>query len=45
MELDVVLQVIDRYTSRRPLGFLGEKGVKVLTLNLDLDEIGHDGGQ
>lgn len=33
-----VLQLIDANTSERSLGFLGESGVNVLGLNLDLDD-------
>jgi K+-transporting ATPase ATPase C chain len=32
-----VLRLIDKHTSGRSLGFLGESGVNVLALNLDLD--------
>lgn len=35
--LATVLAAVARHTSDRPLGFLGEKGVNVLELNLDLD--------
>jgi potassium-transporting ATPase KdpC subunit len=37
LDVDDVLQLVDRHTSGRSLGFLGEKGVNVLELNLDLD--------
>jgi potassium-transporting ATPase KdpC subunit len=37
MELSAVLAVIDAHTSDRPLGILGDPGVNVLELNLDLD--------
>jgi K+-transporting ATPase ATPase C chain len=45
LDPDRVQGLIDRHTSGRTLGFLGEKGVRVLTLNLALDEIGHDDGR
>ena len=35
-----VLDLIDRYTDGRSLGFLGESGVNVLELNLALDRVG-----
>jgi potassium-transporting ATPase KdpC subunit len=37
MELDDVLSLIDEHTTERPLGILGDPGVNVLELNLDLD--------
>ena len=37
MELSAVLAAIDENTSDRPLGILGDPGVNVLELNLDLD--------
>jgi potassium-transporting ATPase KdpC subunit len=37
MELSAVLALIDAHTSDRPLGILGDPGVNVLELNLDLD--------
>jgi K+-transporting ATPase ATPase C chain len=38
--LERVNELIDENTSGRALGFLGEPGVNVLELNLDLDEEG-----
>jgi K+-transporting ATPase ATPase C chain len=40
VDLDIVLDLVDDHTSGRDLGFLGEKGVNVLELNLALDEAG-----
>jgi K+-transporting ATPase ATPase C chain len=38
MDVADVQKSIDRYTSGRALGFMGEAGVNVVQLNLDLDE-------
>jgi K+-transporting ATPase ATPase C chain len=40
LDVDDVLGLVDRHTSGRGLGFLGEEGVNVLELNLDLDQAG-----
>jgi K+-transporting ATPase ATPase C chain len=37
LDVDDVLVLVDRHTRARSLGFLGEEGVNVLELNLDLD--------
>jgi potassium-transporting ATPase KdpC subunit len=39
LDLDTVLKLVDDHTSGRDLGFLGEKRVNVLELNLALDEV------
>jgi potassium-transporting ATPase KdpC subunit len=40
LEVDVVLAAIDAHTFARPLGILGDPGVNVLALNVDLDSRG-----
>lgn len=39
LDLSQVLELVERHTDRRSLGFLGEDGVNVLELNLALDEL------
>lgn len=38
LPLDEVLELVERNTATRALGFLGDPGVNVLQLNLDLDQ-------
>lgn len=44
MSVDDVLALVEDHTSTRSLGFLGEKGVNVLELNVALDEISPGAG-
>lgn len=37
LDLDVVLDLVDEHTARRPLGILGDDAVNVLDLNIALD--------
>jgi potassium-transporting ATPase KdpC subunit len=39
VDVDEVLNLVDDHTSGRSLGFLGERGVNVLELNMALDEV------
>jgi K+-transporting ATPase ATPase C chain len=39
LDLDTVMRLVDDHTSGRDVGFLGEKRVNVLELNLALDEV------
>jgi K+-transporting ATPase ATPase C chain len=43
MDVDAVLELVDDHTSDRALGFLGERGVNVLRLNMALDEADNQG--
>ena len=39
LDVDEVLRLVDENTDTRDLGFLGEPGVNVLELNVDLDQL------
>lgn len=39
LDLDVVTDLIDQHTDRRPLGILGDDGVNVVRLNVALDRV------
>jgi K+-transporting ATPase ATPase C chain len=39
LDPEFVLALVERHTDDRPLGFLGDAGVRVLPLNLALDEL------
>jgi K+-transporting ATPase ATPase C chain len=43
VDVEKVLKLVDQHTSGRELGFLGEKAVNVLDLNLALDDLSKGG--